>query len=204
MQSTPACGTDAARAGRRGRRLSPEARQQQLLDCAIQACAQISVDRIGHGDIAKLAHVSTATVFNYFPTRTALIEAVLGEITALVEGLFDQFTSMPNFDALPPAQQFLGLAATYNNMIATQPQAIKAFLNWSVTFNPDVRPQYLAFQDRVLSRLTEALPAIVRSEQDARIIYGAANMFATMRIDGASEDVLTGFIARLSDAFLPH
>ena len=66
-------------------RMSPQERQSQLLTVAITVYARMGVERAGHGDVAKLAGVSTATVFNYFPTREALTTAVLRAVKSHVE-----------------------------------------------------------------------------------------------------------------------
>ena len=50
-------------------RLSPEKRKQQLLDYSIEVFSRRGIGRAGHADIAEMANVSVATVFNYFPTR---------------------------------------------------------------------------------------------------------------------------------------
>src|SRR5260370_20686973 len=62
------------------RRLDPAERKPQLLQCAIRVFARRGLGGAHHAEIAREAHVSVPTVFFYFPTREALVMAVLDEI----------------------------------------------------------------------------------------------------------------------------
>ena len=64
----------------RAARLDPAQRRAQLLACAITAFAEVGISRAGHAEVARRAGVSVPTVFVYFPTREALVDAVLGEV----------------------------------------------------------------------------------------------------------------------------
>jgi len=79
------------------RRYTPEQRRSQLVKVAIETFADKGIERAGHGDIAKRAGVSTATVFNYFPTKDALTLDVLKEI----EAQLSKFTSVGRFLLIP-------------------------------------------------------------------------------------------------------
>lgn len=181
------------------KRLSPEARRSQLLETAIDVFAEMGIERAGHGDIAKRAGVSTPTVFNYFPTRAALVEAVLRAI----EGHVDEM-----FDALPETadnrrHRILQLAALYKDMVERHPSATKTFLKWGVSFDPDLRPAYLAFQTQALDRLVAALPDSpddpAKARAEARILFGAANLMAAMFFDEFKADAMYDFVQRVAD-----
>lgn len=58
-------------------RLSPQKRKLQLMEIALEVFAKRGIGRGGHADIAEIAQVSVATVFNYFPTREDLVDDVL-------------------------------------------------------------------------------------------------------------------------------
>lgn len=183
------------RKGRGRQRLSPEARRTQLLATAIDVFAEMGIERAGHSDIAKRAGVSTATVFNYFPSRTALVEAVLERIEAAVESMFATLAH-PSRD---PVKRIRQMAAAYQRMVEERPEAVKIFLKWGVSFDPDIRPQYLDFQSRILDRLEPFLPEGPDRRTEARILYGAANMLATMLFDGAPMDVLLDYANRIAE-----
>ena len=176
------------------RRLSPQARRAQLLQTAIDVFAQMGIERAGHGDIAKRAGVSTATVFNYFPTRDALVNAVLAEIELIVERMFASITDLSD----DPERRILQMAAAYQAMVEEQPAAVQTFLKWGVSFDPEIRPHYLDFQSRILDRLVGFLPESADPRTEARILYGAANMLATMAFDGADMEILSQYAKRIA------
>lgn len=61
-------------------RLSPQKRKLQLMEIALEVFATRGIGRGGHADIADIAQVSIATVFNYFPTREDLVDDVLTHV----------------------------------------------------------------------------------------------------------------------------
>ncbi|CAH0526971.1 TetR/AcrR family transcriptional regulator [Vibrio hippocampi] len=63
-------------------RLSPEKRKLQLMEIAQEVFAKRGIGRAGHADIADVAQVSVATVFNYFPTREDLVDEVLNDVVS--------------------------------------------------------------------------------------------------------------------------
>lgn len=75
---------------RRRTRLSPEARRDQLMECAVEVFSRRGIGRAGHAEIAEQAKVSVATVFNYFNTREDLVDEVLTEIEAFVQQILEQ------------------------------------------------------------------------------------------------------------------
>ena len=59
------------------RRLPPEERRAQLLEIAIDVFAERGLGAARHAEIAERAGVAVSTVFAYFETREALVDAVL-------------------------------------------------------------------------------------------------------------------------------
>lgn len=182
------------------RRYSPEKRRAMLVDIAIETFADMGIERAGHGDIAKRAKVSTATVFNYFPTKEALTIDVLKEIE---HQIIEMFKSLPETKG-NPREEILALSAAYEKMIQDHPATIKTYLAWSVSFNPELRPQYLEVQNRVIDLIKNNLPEGMQTRTDAFIINNAANMVAVMRFDNRSNETLQKFVDRLLDALLPR
>ena len=178
----------------RRRRLSPEERRAELLDTAMDVFATMGIERAGHADVARQASVSTATVFNYFPSRPALVTAVLDEIEATVDAMFDGLPALSD----DPERRVLQLAQAYQDMLEARPSAVKTFLKWGVSFDPDIRPQYLEYQGRILARLAEHLPHSDDTTTEARVLFGAANMLATMAFDGAPMEALLTYARRIA------
>lgn len=181
------------------KRLSPEARRAQLLATAIDVFAEMGLERAGHGDIAKRAGVSTPTVFNYFPNRDALVEAVLVQMEVFVDEMFQR---VPNL-AENRRQRILQLAGAFQTMVAEHPNAAKLLLKWGVSFDPDIRPAYLTFQGRMIDRMVAILPDnpsdLAKARAEARILYGASNLFAAMTFDNFHPEEMIDFVGRIAD-----
>jgi TetR/AcrR family hemagglutinin/protease transcriptional regulator len=177
-------------------RLDPAKRKEQLLVCAIEAYAISGVARAGHGDVAKLAGVSTATVFKYFPTREILTKSVLDEVRNKVKEFFG---ALPD-NVQSAAEQIRNMAFGLDVMIDQNPDLMKVFLNWSVAFGPDVRPGFLSFQDEILAEITTRLSAGREDRSDARMIMASADMYAQMKLDKTDPDTIKRFVDRVSDA----
>jgi len=155
----------------------------------MQVFAKDGLERAGHGDIAKLAGVSTATVFNYFPTREDLVEAVLEHIRQQVRGMFNLM-----------GDGMIGvriLVAGFDHLITAQPDLVKTFLRWSVAFGDSNRKAFLDFQDELLSEISTRLKQPQKDRSEARIILGAADMYALMKLDNTPPDVIARFVDRL-------
>lgn len=179
--------------GAKRRRLSPEERRAQLLETAIEVFAEVGLERAGHGEIARRAGVSTATVFNYFPTRSDLVEAVLERIETIIDVIFE--TVPPRPDDIEGS--LTGLATAYTKMITEQPSATKTFLKWGVSFDPEIRKPWLAYQARTLDHLMTYFPNATSPRTEARILFGASNMLAIMAFDHKNPDDIQAFTRRM-------
>jgi AcrR family transcriptional regulator len=80
MPNKPSRPTNARPPAPLRRRLSPGARRAELMACALAVFARRGLGEARHAEIAAEAGVSVATVFVYFPTREALVDAVLDEV----------------------------------------------------------------------------------------------------------------------------
>jgi len=179
-----------------GRRLTPDARRKQLMAAAVSCYGEMGVERAGHGDIAKRAGVSTATVFNYFGTRESLTEAVFENVYDVFR---DMFADLPDPDASPQERIQL-MANRYVLLVETYPDIVKVGLNWSSSFGKSVRPQYLEFQQWALHGIQSYLPEETPDLSDARIILATAYNYARMKLDNTPDEVLERFVARVLNA----
>lgn len=175
------------------KRLTPEARRQQLMDAAIVCYGELGVERAGHGDIAKRVGVSTATVFNYFGTRENLTEAVFARVYEIFRNMF---ADLPAPD-LTSVERMEHMTESYALLVQTYPDVVKVALNWSSAFGDSVRPQYLEFQDWILDGIQQRLPENRPDLSDARIILATAYNYARMKLDHTPEDVLERFVDRI-------
>ncbi|WP_299019067.1 TetR/AcrR family transcriptional regulator [uncultured Photobacterium sp.] len=133
-------------------RLSPEKRKQQLLDFALDVFARRGIGRAGHADIAEMANVSVATVFNYFPTREALVEQVLAQ----VENRFS--TMLTTCLGAPGKPLLLRLNCISHNLIdgvIEQQDWLKVWFEWSTSVRDEIWPQFTNENRKSLQCLTD-------------------------------------------------
>lgn len=175
-------------------RLDPAKRREQLLGCAMQAYAKNGVERAGHGEVAKLAGVSTATVFNYFSTREVLTNAVFEDVRTTMRAIFTK-----DDPHLSRRDIVMELGRKFDGFVNEYPHTAIVFLNWSAAFGPLVRDPFLEFQDEMLNFIQEDLRSSREGRSDARIILGAAHVYTQMKLEKLPEDTLQRFISRVAD-----
>ena len=59
----------------------PESIRQRLLDAALEAATMHGITKLSMGDVARRAGLSRQTLYRYFPSKDALIAAVVGAQT---------------------------------------------------------------------------------------------------------------------------
>ncbi|HHQ4558438.1 TetR/AcrR family transcriptional regulator [Aeromonas hydrophila] len=138
---------------RRRTRLSPEARRNQLMECAIEVFSRRGIGRAGHAEIAEQAKVSVATVFNYFNTREELVDEVLAEIERFMHQMLEQaYTGQgPVSDSIRRHVK-LFVDAAYD-----QPDHASIWLEWSSSVREEVWPRYAKLLDKALERIAPHL-----------------------------------------------
>ena len=167
------------------RRLSPAARRAQLLDCALAVFAERGLGRAGHARIAEAAGVSVPTVFHYFPTREALLDAVLDQVEAYFIALAEDVYR----GAGATSERLVAHGLAFLASVESHPDQIRVWLDWSTAIREHVWPRYLAFQERLVALVADAieagrtsgeLPDRVEPESAARLFVGNAHMAAVM------------------------
>ena len=121
-------------------RLSPKKRKQQLMDISLDVFARRGIGRGGHADIAEIAQVSVATVFNYFPTREDLVDDVLNYAVRQ----FSNFLS-DNIDLdLHAKENLANLTSAMVNLIAEDCHWLKVWFEWSASTRDEVWPLFVS------------------------------------------------------------
>ena len=151
---------------RRRTRLSPEARRAQLMQCAIEVFSKRGLGRAGHAEIAELAQVSVATVFNYFSSREQLVDHVLIQIedffSHMVRKNFIDITGQQNNSAHQAIHDYL---ADFVDAAINNPQFTYIWLEWSSSIREDTWPRYLALLDSNIAIINNKIaPAIASGE----------------------------------------
>jgi len=212
-KSGSARGSGKSGTPRKRRRLAPEARRAQLLDEAITAFARRGLARAGHAEIAEACEVSVATVFAYFPSREALVDAVLSELEREAEEIAERCYPL---DAGVPEAIHHHVRAILD-LSEQKPAYGLIWLDWSTAVRDErIWPRYLEFQDRQVARIAEAIvrgqragriPTREAPEICARLIVGSAQMLAQMlftkepreRIEAFADAVIDLAVALDSD-----
>ncbi|MCJ8347929.1 TetR/AcrR family transcriptional regulator [Moritella sp.] len=151
---------------RRRTRLSPEARRAQLMQCAIEVFSKRGLGRAGHAEIAELAQVSVATVFNYFSSREQLVDHVLIQIedffSHMVRKNFIDITGQQTNSAHQAIHNYL---ADFVDAAINNPQFTYIWLEWSSSIREDTWPRYLALLDSNIAIISNKIaPAIASGE----------------------------------------
>ena len=166
-------------------RLSPADRRAQLLEAAIEAFARRGLARAGHAEIAEACGVSVATAFVYFPTREALVDAVLDELERVALEICDECYA----DGASAPEAIRRNVRAILDLAEGRPAYGLIWLDWSTAVRDDVWPRYLEFQGRVVERIADAIrrgraAGNVRTKEEpetcARLIIGSTQMLAQM------------------------
>ena len=98
-RATTRAGTDTKerKKARAARRVPPEARRRQLLDEAARILTDEGLERLNVTELAERAGVSRPLVYRLFPTRHALVRAILDDFTAAIAERFQRalFRTLP-------------------------------------------------------------------------------------------------------------
>ncbi|MDW6091892.1 LuxR/HapR/OpaR family quorum-sensing transcriptional regulator [Vibrio rhizosphaerae] len=121
-------------------RLSPQKRKLQLMEIALEVFAKRGIGRGGHADIAEIAQVSVATVFNYFPTREDLVDDVLTHVVHQ----FSNFLA-DNIDVDSYIKDNLyNLTHKMTKLVFEDCHWLKVWFEWSASTRDEVWPLFVS------------------------------------------------------------
>lgn len=120
-------------------RLSPQKRKLQLMEIALEVFAKRGIGRGGHADIAEIAQVSVATVFNYFPTREDLVDDVL---THVVHQFSNFLADNIDIDAYIKDNLY-HLAHEMTKLSLANCYWLKVWFEWSASTREEVWPLFV-------------------------------------------------------------
>lgn len=121
-------------------RLSPQKRKLQLMEIALEVFARRGIGRGGHADIAEIAQVSVATVFNYFPTREDLVDEVL---TYVVRQFSNFLTDNIDLD-LPAKENLSNITKELVEISYQDCYWLKVWFEWSASTRDEVWPLFMS------------------------------------------------------------
>ncbi|RKF15863.1 TetR/AcrR family transcriptional regulator [Alginatibacterium sediminis] len=176
---------------KRRTRLSPDARKAQLLNNAVEVFAHRGIGRAGHADIAILAEVSVATIFNYFNTREDLVNEVLNEVEKQIISITEQSYAIEGsaFEKMIQHQNAL-IDAAYD-----VPDLIHIYLEWSASVREDVWPRYTklitkineSVQSNIAFGLKQSEIKTTLNEASAAIVVNGALYLAVQHISNPEQ-----------------
>lgn len=178
---------------RKRTRLDRARRREQLLRCAVATMAESGIARGVHADVARRADVAISTVFDYFKTREILVESVLTHVEGRL--LPDRIISA-DFDSLLAPEKIIWIVTKVVDMVRSDPDIIRVWLDWSTSVRADVWPKYIRFQENVVKQFAKliregraegSVSKDIVIKEAARIIVGQSHMLATMTLADTPE-----------------
>ncbi len=154
-----------------------------------------------HSEIAQEAKVSVPTVFFYFPTREALVKAVLDEVARFLTDMTVEIHASQG----PAPEIVLAHAKAFADSVDTRPDYARVWLDWSTAMRDEIWPLYLKFQENVVRLIANTIRRWQRerglpeeeAEDDARLIVGSAHMIAQMKFTRCSPEKVDHFLRTL-------
>jgi TetR/AcrR family transcriptional regulator, hemagglutinin/protease regulatory protein len=140
-----------------------------------------------HAEIARVARVSVPTVFVYFPTRKALVRAVLEEVARF----FTEMAETVHSKSEPAPDLILRHLRAFADAVDTHPDHTRVLLEWSTALRDEVWPLFLRFQEKIIAligrtirrwRLETASDRDPEAEDDARMIAATGSILVQMKV----------------------
>jgi TetR/AcrR family hemagglutinin/protease transcriptional regulator len=172
---------------RRINRLDKAERRAILLELAIRVFARRGIGSARHAEIARRARVSVPTVFFYFPTRKALVNAVLEEVARF----FTEMAEKAHAKRGPAPEIILEHLRAFADAVDTHPDHTRVLLEWSTALRDEVWPLFLRFQEKVIATLTRTIrrwrmetgsDRDPEAEDDARVIGATGYVLVQMKL----------------------
>jgi len=170
---------------RRTHRLDKAARRAALLQCALRVFARRGLGAARHAEIARKAKVSVPTVFFYFPTRKALVNAVLEEVSRF----FTEMTETAHAKRGPAPEIILEHLRAFADAVDTHPDHTRVLLEWSTALRDEVWPLFLRFQEKVIAAIGRTIRRWRMEtgserdpEDDARVIAATGYVLVQMKV----------------------
>lgn len=188
--------------GPRASALDKAERRELLLRCAIRVFARRGLGAARHAEIARQARVSVPTVFFYFPTREALVGAVLDEIarffTQMTETIHDKHRAAPEI--------ILEHARAFADVVETHPDHARILLEWSTALRDEVWPLYLQFREKIVAMIARTIrrwrmqpgsQSDPQAEDDARMIAATEYVLIQMKLTNLPASRIERFLQTL-------
>jgi TetR/AcrR family hemagglutinin/protease transcriptional regulator len=188
--------------------MSPTARREQLMQAALALCARRGLGSARHSDLAEAAGVAVPTTFHYFPTKTDLVNAVIGEVHRF---LLEDIVAPHTASNAPAPVIIERTLTTFCDAIDSHPDHIRVWLEWSVSVREGLWESYLGFYRASLEAIGHLIArgqerGEIRVDLDvddaARVIVGLAHMIVQMKFSGSSREQVAHTVHSLVQGYL--
>jgi TetR/AcrR family hemagglutinin/protease transcriptional regulator len=158
-----------------------------LLQHAMRVFARRGISAARHAEIARKATVSVPTVFAYFPTRKALVSAVLEEVARF----FIEMAEAAHGKRGPAPEVILEHLRAFADAVDTHPDHMRVLLEWSTALRDEIWPAFLSFQEKIIAMLTRTIRRSrmetgsdrdPKAEDDARLIAVTGYVLVQMKL----------------------
>ena len=154
-----------------------------------------------HSEIAREAKVSVPTVFFYFPTRDALVKAVLDEVARFLT----EMTVRIHASHADAPDIVLAHAKAFADSVDTHPDYARVWLDWSTAMRDEIWPRYLEFQENIVGIIANTIRRWQRergisqeeADDDARLMVGSAHMIAQLKFTRCAPEKVDHFLRTL-------
>lgn len=155
-----------------------------------------------HAEIAEEAGVAVSTVFVYFPSREALVDAVLDQVAL---SLVAMARTVHQDDSPAPVALRAHIGA-FLDFVAENPDLARVWMDWSTSYRDDIWPRYEKLQERIVTVIAATigrgqkagiLEATRPAEELARLMVASAHMLAQLTVVGRDPSEVSGFVDTL-------
>lgn len=162
-------------------------RRALLLQCALRVFARRGIGGAHHAEVAREAKVSVPTVFFYFPTREALVSAVLEEVARF----FTEMAETVHGKREPAPELILEHMRAFAEAVDTHPNHTRVLLEWSTALRDEEWPRYLQFQEKIIAMIARTIrrwrmegrsARDPDAEDDARMIAATGYVLVQMKV----------------------
>jgi TetR/AcrR family transcriptional regulator, hemagglutinin/protease regulatory protein len=181
----------------------PSARQDRAARDAASArdalFARRGIRAARHAEIARRARVSVPTVFFYFPTRKALVNAVLEEVARF----FAEMADAAHAKRGQAPEVILEHLRAFAEAVDTHPDHMRVLLEWSTALRDEVWPLFLRFQEKIIATLARTIrrwrmetesSRDLEAEDDARVIAATGNVLVQMKVGKLPDSRIERFL----------
>jgi AcrR family transcriptional regulator len=161
----------------RGRRLSPDARRDEIVAAARTLFSENPYTRVSTGDVAEAAGVARSLVHHYFGGIRGVFIAVLAEGGA---ALADVRTAGPE---VPLAERIaFNLSASLDLIAENRETWLASVGHGPMLADPDIRALIDAATERSIERTLSVMTDVIDDTPESRFALQCFNAFATQAI----------------------